>query len=62
MKCTTLSSSRGPQQTKPASFLKSLNQTTGLIFKVKNPDINQTCICCWKRVMKEQLAFLLIIG
>lgn len=48
MKSTTLSSPRDPQQTKPASVLKSLKQTIGLIFRDKNPDITQTRICCWE--------------
>lgn len=48
MKCSTLSSSRGPQQTKPASGLKSLKQTIGLIFKDKNPGTTQIWICYWE--------------
>lgn len=60
MKFTTLNSPKGPDQTKPASLLKSWKQLICLIFKDKNSDL--FVFAAGKGAIKGQLAFLLIIG
>lgn len=62
MKCT-VNSPRGPHQTKPASLLISLKQTIGLIFNKTRIQIPPILVfAAGKEAMKEQLAFLLMIG